>query len=162
MMHAMINNARQQVVLTTPYLVPDESLLWAIRGAVGRGVNVKIVLPKVVDSFMTRHASNSYLDGLLHHGVEIYLYHAGLLHTKSIMVDGEVSMFGTVNLDMRSLWLNHEVSLFVYDRGFAARLGQLQQSYITDSERLDAVQWSQRSIEIKFLENTLRLMSPLL
>ena len=162
MMHAMINNARQQVVLTTPYLVPDESLLWAIRGAVGRGVNVKIVLPKVVDSFMTRHASNSYLDGLLHHGVEIYLYHAGLLHTKSIMVDGEVSMFGTVNLDMRSLWLNHEVSLFVYDRGFAAGLGQLQQSYITDSERLDAVHWSQRSIEIKFLENTLRLMSPLL
>jgi cardiolipin synthase len=162
MMHAMLNKASTEVILTTPYLVPDDSLLWAIRGATGRGVNVKIVLPKTVDSFMTRHASNSYLDGLLNHGVEIYLYHAGLLHTKSIMVDGEVSMFGTVNLDMRSLWLNHEVSLFVYDRGFAEELGQLQRSYIDDSERLDQEQWSQRSVEIKFLENTMRLMSPLL
>ena len=162
MMHAMINNAQNQIVLTTPYLVPDDSLLWAIRGATGRGVNVKIVLPKVVDSFMTRHASNSYLDGLLHHGVEIYLYHAGLLHTKSIMVDDEVSMFGTVNLDMRSLWLNHEVSLFIYDHEFAAEIGQLQQSYIADSERLNSELWSQRSVEIKFLENSLRLMSPLL
>jgi cardiolipin synthase len=162
MMHAMIHNAQQEVILTTPYLVPDDSLLWALRGAVGRGVKVSIIVPKKVDSFLTRHASNSYYDGLLHHGMEIYLYHAGLLHTKSIMVDSEISMFGTVNMDMRSLWLNHEVSLFVYDRAFARELGDLQRSYMEQSDRLDPEQWSKRSVVTKFLENTLRLMSPLL
>ncbi len=136
--------------------------MWAIRGAVGRDVSVKIILPRKVDSFMTRHASNSYLDGLLSHGVEIYNYQQGLLHTKSITVDGEIAMFGTVNMDMRSLWLNHEVSLFVYDRAFTHDLVALQRSYISESRALDQEEWSTRSVEIKFLENTMRLLSPLL
>ncbi|MGI9317925.1 MAG: cardiolipin synthase [bacterium] len=162
MMHAMIHTAQKEVIITTPYLVPDDSLLWALRGAVGRGVRVVIIVPKKVDSFMTRHASNSYLDGMLEQGMEICLYHGGLLHTKSITVDGEISMFGTVNLDMRSLWLNHEVSLFVYDKQFAHSLADLQQLYIEDSERLKMEEWSQRSFPTRFLENTMRLMSPLL
>jgi len=162
MMHALINNARHEVILTTPYLVPDDSLLWSLRGAVGRGVEVAIVVPKKVDSFLTRHAGHSYYDGLLAHGIKIHRYHGGLLHTKSIVADGEISMFGTVNLDMRSLWLNHEVSLFVYDRQFARKLGALQRSYIENSDELDVESWSQRSVFTKFLENTMRLMSPLL
>ena len=111
---------------------------------------------------MTRHASNSYLDGMLNHGIEIYLYQGGLLHTKSIVTDGSVSMFGTVNFDMRSLWLNHEVSLFVYDRSFAEQLGSLQAEYLKDSKRLDRDVWQSRPVTVKFLENTMRLMSPLL
>ncbi len=162
MMHALINNAQHEVILTTPYLVPDDSLLWSFRGAVGRGVSVAIVVPKKVDSFLTRHAGNSYYDGLLAHGIKIHRYHGGLLHTKSIVVDGQISMFGTVNLDMRSLWLNHEVSLFVYDKLFASQLGALQRSYIENSDQLDVTAWSQRSVFTKFLENTMRLMSPLL
>ena len=71
-------------------------------------------------------------------------------------------MFGTVNLDMRSLWLNHEVSLFVYDRQFSKALLDLQESYLTDAEKLNAEAWSRRSLAIQFLENTMRLMSPLL
>jgi cardiolipin synthase len=78
------------------------------------------------------------------------------------MVDEAISMFGTVNLDMRSLWLNNEVSLFIYDRTFACKLKELQLSYIADSEHLDPQTWAGRPIGIKFLENTLRLMSPLL
>ena len=78
------------------------------------------------------------------------------------MADGEVSMFGTANLDMRSLWLNYEVSLFVYESQFAKELRSLQQTYLDDSERLDAVQWQNRSFKERFLENTLRLVSPLL
>ena len=162
MMQAMINNAREEVVITTPYLVPDDSLLWALRGATGRGVRVKIIVPETVDSFMTRHASNSYLDGMLNHGIEIYLYRGGLLHTKSIMTDGSISMFGTVNFDMRSLWLNHEVSLFVYDVSFAQQLGRLHSEYLRDSKRLDAEEWENRHVVVKFLENSMRLMSPLL
>ena len=101
-------------------------MLRALRAAAGRGVKVAIILPEKVDSFLIRHASRSYYDSLMDMGAEIYLYRSGLLHTKSIMVDGAISMFGTVNLDMRSMWLNYEVALFVYDdasfRGRSAEL----------------------------------------
>jgi cardiolipin synthase len=162
MILALINSAHHELVLTTPYLVPDDSLLRAIRGAAGRGVSVKLIVPEKVDSFMTRYASRSYYDDLLDAGVEIYLYRAGLLHTKSITADGAISMFGTVNLDMRSFWLNYEVALFVYDRTFASELRRLQQTYIDQSDPLDAEAWEQRSFKNRLLEDTLRLASPLL
>lgn len=162
MILALINSAHHELVLTTPYLVPDDSLLRAIRGASERGVRVKLIVPEKVDSFLTRFASRSYYDDLLESGVEIYLYREGLLHTKSIMSDGAISMFGTVNLDMRSFWLNYEVALFVYDRPFSEALRQLQQSYIDQSDRLDVAVWRQRSFSNRLLEDTLRLVSPLL
>jgi cardiolipin synthase len=162
MLLALINAATQELVITTPYLVPDESVLWARRGAAGRGVKVIVIVPERVDSLLTRHASYSYFDDLLNAGIEICLYQKGLLHTKSICVDGTMSMFGTVNLDMRSLWLNYEVTLFVYDRGFAGKLRTLQGSYIADSGRLDPAKWAERTPVQRFLDNTLRLMSPLL
>jgi cardiolipin synthase A/B len=162
MILALIQSARSELILTTPYLVPDESLLWALRGAAGRGVKVRIIVPEKVDSFLTRHASRSYYDDLLELGVEIYLYQVGLLHTKSIMVDDKISMFGTVNLDMRSLWLNYEVALFVYQCEFALELRLLQQSYIAESQQIDPVAWGKRPFSQRFLENSLRLLSPLL
>ncbi|MHC4374952.1 MAG: phospholipase D-like domain-containing protein [Planctomycetota bacterium] len=106
MLLTMIHAAQDELVLTTPYLVPDDSLLKALRGAAARGVRVILIVPKKVDSLMTRYACRSYYDDLMDIGVEILLYTGGLLHTKSITVDGTMSMFGTVNLDMRSLWLN--------------------------------------------------------
>jgi cardiolipin synthase len=162
MLLALINAARSTLVLTTPYLVPDDSILRALRAAAGRGVAVSIVLPEKVDSFLTRYASRSYYDDLLDIGVEIYYYREGLLHTKSIMVDEAMSMFGTVNLDMRSLWLNYEVALFVYEPEFAKELHKLQKSYIAQSELLSAECWAKRPFLERFLENTLRLASPLL
>lgn len=162
MLLALINAAQNELILTTPYFVPDESLLRAVRGAAGRGVRVSLIMPEKVDSLLTRYASRSYYDELLDIGVKIYLYRGGLLHTKSIMVDGRMSMFGTVNLDMRSLWLNYEVALFVYDSEFAQELQELQQSYIDDADKLDAENWNQRSYSQRFLENTFRLASPLL
>ncbi len=162
MILTMINGAREEVVLTTPYLVPDESLLRAIRGASARGVKVRVIVPQKVDSIMTRYASRSYYEDLLSSGVELYLYRDGLLHTKSITVDGRVSMFGTVNFDMRSLWLNYEVALFVYDDGFGEKLRELQQAYLDQSDQVEHDQWSGRSFGNQLLENTLRLVSPLL
>jgi cardiolipin synthase len=94
--------------------------------------------------------------------VQIYLFRGGLLHTKSIMVDGTMSMFGTVNLDMRSLWLNYEVAMFVYEPEFAKELRALQQQYLEDSDHLDSAKWRSRSFKERFLENTFRLMSPVL
>jgi cardiolipin synthase len=162
MILTMINGAREELVLTTPYLVPDESLLRAIRGASARGVKVRVIVPQKVDSIMTRYASRSYYDDLLSSGVELYLYRDGLLHTKSITVDGHVSMFGTVNFDMRSLWLNYEVALFVYDSSFGKKLRELQQGYLDQSDKVDRESWSKRSFGKQLLENTLRLVSPLL
>lgn len=162
MILALINAANQELVLTTPYLVPDESLLRAIRGAAARGVAVSLIVPEKVDSFLTRYASRSYYDDLMEVGVSIHLYRDGLLHTKSITVDGKLAMFGTVNLDMRSLWLNYEVVLFVYDDPFTITLRELQQTYIDCSDSLDAEVWNSRGFKERFLENALRLASPVL
>ncbi len=162
MILGLINSAQQELVMTTPYLVPDESLLRAIRGAAARGVRVTLIVPEKVDSLLTRYAARSYYDDLLDVGVNIHLFRGGLLHTKSIMMDRAISMWGTVNLDMRSLWINYEVSLFVYDPVFASELSALQQSYIADSEEINPVEWSARGFPQRFVEDTMRLLSPLL
>lgn len=162
MLMALVNAARTELVLTTPYFVPDESLLRAIRGAAARGVKVHLIMPEKVDSLLTRYASRSYYEDLMDVGVQILLYRKGLLHTKSVTCDRSLSMFGTANLDMRSLWLNYEVSLFVYGTAFGEHLHALQQSYIDESDVLDPADWRRRPFREKLLENTLRLVSPVL
>lgn len=162
MLLALISAAQNELVLTTPYLVPDDALILALRGAAGRGVKVTVIVPEKVDSLLTRYASRSYYDDLLDVGVELQLYRGGLLHTKSILADDAMSMFGTVNFDMRSLWLNYEVALFFYGPEFAQALRALQQAYLAQSVPLDRAAWSRRSLKERFLENMLRLFSPLL
>jgi cardiolipin synthase A/B len=162
MLLALVNSAHEELVLTTPYFVPDDSMLRALRGAAARGVRVEMILPEKVDSLLTRYASRSYYDELMDMGVRIHLYRKGLLHTKSITADRRISMFGTVNLDMRSLWLNYEVALFVYGTEFAEQLRALQQTYIDDCDCLDPAKWAQRSRIQRFVENTLRLVGPVL
>ncbi|MDQ7990819.1 MAG: cardiolipin synthase [Candidatus Dactylopiibacterium sp.] len=162
MLLALINAAREELVLTTPYLVPDDALALALRGAAARGVRVLLILPEKVDSFFTRFASRSYFEELLEVGVEIRLFHGGLLHTKSIVVDETLSMFGTVNLDMRSLWLNYELTLFIYDAGFARDLRDLQEHYLARSHALDRRRWRRRPFAARLLENAMRIASPLL
>ena len=162
MMLAAVTAAHDRLVITTPYLIPYDALLWALRGAAARGVKVQIILPEVVDSVLTRYASRSYYEDLMHAGVEIHLFRGGLLHTKSMTVDGHLSMFGTVNFDLRSLWLNYEVALFVYDADFTSRLLALQESYMADAQRVDRTTWNARPFSTRFLEDTARLTSPLL
>lgn len=159
---ALAYSAERELILTTPYLVPDDALIQALRGAAARGVTVRLIVPEKVDSILTRYASRSYYDDLLDAGVEIYLYRGGLLHTKSISADGSRAMFGTVNLDMRSFWLNYEVSMFIYDPQFVQELVVLQRSYLRDAVRIDPATWPNRPLAGRFVENTLRLFSPLL
>ncbi len=154
--------AERDLVLTTPYLIPDESLALALRAAAARGVSVRMILPEKVDSLLTRHACRAYFDDLLVAGVKIHLYHGGLLHTKSIRVDNDLCLFGTANLDLRSLWLNYEVSLFVYSDQFAADLARLHDSYLADSSVIDPHVWQNRPLRDRFVDNALRLVSPLL
>jgi cardiolipin synthase len=162
MLLALINAAKEELILTTPYLAPDDSMTRALRGAAARGVKVKLIVPEKVDSLLTRYASRSYYDELMDTGVEIHLFRGGLLHTKSITVDRSITMFGTVNLDMRSIWINYEVSMFVYDEGFGNDVRDLQQTYLDDSVMLDPAKWEQRGISMRFIENLFRLSSALL
>ncbi len=121
-----------------------------------------MIVPEKVDSLLTRYASRSYYDELMEFGIQIHLYRVGLLHTKSITADSRITMFGTVNLDMRSLWINYEVALFVYGSEFGTAIRELQQSYIDDSDLLEPAEWAKRSELQRFLESTFRLTSPIL
>ena len=94
--------------------------------------------------------------------MRIFGFKGGLLHTKSAVVDREISLFGTVNLDVRSFWLDFEVTLCVYDPQFAERLLGLQQKYIEDSVAIDPAAWRRRPAKERFSENLARLCSPLL
>jgi cardiolipin synthase len=159
---AAIYAASRELVLTTPYFVPDESLLAALLSAPGRGVDVTLIVPKKVDSRMTHFASRAYQGDLLAAGVRIAQYRDGLLHTKSLAIDGQLSLFGSLNLDPRSLRLDFEVTLAVYDAEFTAALRQLQKTYLERCDWLDLAACRSRSHIERFTEDAARLVGPLL
>lgn len=154
--------AERELVFTTPYFVPDDPLVAALRAAADRGVSVKLVIPERIDSRMASYASHAFLEELLLSGVEIYRFRRGLLHTKSVLVDDAIVLIGTVNLDRRSFWLNFEATLLVDDTRFAARLKALQYTYIHAGKRLQLKDWKKRGWEQRVLENVFYLFSPLL
>jgi cardiolipin synthase A/B len=154
--------AREELVITTPYFVPDEAIFNALVSAARRGVRVIIILPQKNDSRLVHYTCHSYFDDLLDANVQIFGFTGGLLHTKSIVVDKEISLFGTVNMDIRSFWLDFEVTLCSYDPDFARQLRALQQKYIEDSVAVDPAIWRNRPSRKRFIENMVRLASPLL
>ena len=154
--------AKKQVVITTPYFVPDDALLLAMTTAAKRGVKVILNVPKKVDSLLVQFASQAYFDPLLSAGVQIYLFNPGLLHAKILCVDDDYCLFGTVNMDMRSFYLNMEVSMAIYNRTMTQQILTCQHEYLRQSEPLQRDRWQQRSFGAKFLDNAIRLFSPLL
>lgn len=154
--------ARSEIVMTTPYFVPDEAIITALLSAARRGVAVTLVVPTRNDSRLVRYASVAHFAELLSTGARIALFDGGLLHTKSLAIDGRAAIFGSMNLDMRSIWLNFEVSLFVYDERFTTKLRALQDSYIAQSRFMDGREWKRRPHWRKFAEDVARLLGPLL
>jgi cardiolipin synthase len=154
--------ARRELILTTPYFAPGESVVVALRSAARRGVDVVLVLPWQCDSRLVQYASASYFDELLAAGVRIHRFHGGLLHTKSMVIDRELSVFGTVNFDLRSFHLNFELSMLIYDRPFAESLLALQRRYLEDCEPMDLRAWRARPFWRRMLENAAQLASPVL
>ncbi len=157
-----IYSARREVVMTTPYFVPDEAVSTALLTAAERGVKVTIIMPQRNDSRLVHYTCRSYFDDMLAAGIRIFGFKGGLLHTKSVVVDRQVALFGSVNLDVRSLWLDFEVTLGVYDPDFAQRLLALQDKYIHNAIPVDPQTWQQRPGKERFIENLARLASPLL
>ena len=154
--------AQSRLIITTPYFVPDEPLLIALTTAAKRGVEVTLILPAKVDSLLVRYASRAYYPMLLKAGVRIALFEGGLLHAKTLTADGDYTLFGTVNMDMRSFFLNLEISLSVYDRHITRQVQALQESYLADSRYLSINAWQARSKWWGLVENSVRLLSPLL
>lgn len=154
--------ARHELIMTTPYFIPDEPLLMALKAAAQRGVDVKIIVPERNDSVLVKYASRARYEELTESGVKIYLFREGLLHSKTITVDGDLSLFGSVNLDMRSFWLNFEATLFIYCRDFTQDLHAVQMRYLDQSHELETTSFADRTVVEKFKENLSLLVSPLL
>lgn len=157
-----LHQARQRAVIVTPYFIPDEDVLDAMRTTAARGVEVHLVLSKVVDQRIVNLAQRSYYDGLLSAGVRIHLFRDFLLHAKNVGIDGKLGILGSSNVDLRSFQLNEEVSLLLQDDRSAEALADVQRSYIENSEELRLEQWRKRGRPAMVLENLARLISPLL
>jgi len=154
--------ARRELILTTPYFVPDNAILVALKSAAQRGVVVTIIVPAKNDSRLVHYASRARYGELIAAGVRIVGFTKGLLHAKTITVDNDFCLIGSVNLDMRSFWLNFEMTLFVYNDGFTSRIRQLQRNYLQASSPLNELVFKKRSFKERFLENMALLVGPLL
>jgi cardiolipin synthase len=160
---AMLYAAQERIVVTTPYFVPDEPFLHAICAArLRRGVEVHLVLSMHANQMITQFAQRSYYDDLLEAGIQIHLYRPRFLHAKHLTIDDEIALIGSTNMDIRSFALNAEINLVVYDRSVVCELRRLQESYFTNSERLNATAWKKRPLVDKVVQNTARLMDSFL
>lgn len=158
----LILSAKEYVYLQTPYFIPDESLMDALRIAALSGVKIKLMIPNKPDHMFVYWATLSHAGKLLQEGAEIYLYQNGFLHAKTMVVDGKVSSVGTANIDVRSFRLNFEVNAFLYDEAIAKALEEAFEDDILVSTQMTEKLYAQRSIGIKFKESVSRLLSPIL
>ncbi|MFL0360445.1 cardiolipin synthase [Curtobacterium flaccumfaciens] len=160
--NALLYSAQQKVSITSPYFVPDDSMLYAITTTAQRGVDVELFVGEMGDHAMTWHAQRSYYEGLLRAGVRIWLYRAPtILHAKHFTIDDEVSVIGSSNMDMRSFSLNLEVSVMVRGHRFVDALREVQEAYKEHSFELTLDEWVDRPRRSKVLDNVARLTAAL-
>lgn len=157
-----IATAEESVSIVSPYFIPNESILTALKTAALSGVDVKLLLPAKPDYKVVFWAAMSYLEELLEAGVEIYLYQKGFIHSKVLTVDGIVSSIGSANMDQRSFSLNFEVNAFIYDPETASRLERDFQEDLKFAEKIDLEKFKKRPLSRHFIESVARLFSPLL
>jgi cardiolipin synthase len=153
--------ARHEIVITTPYYVPDDSLQSALCATAYRGVDTTIIFPARNDSWIVAWASRSYYSDLLAAGVRIYEYQGGLLHTKSLTVDGELTLIGSANMDRRSMELNYENNILVYDLGLTEAMRTRQREYMERSREVTRGEVARWSMPRRLLNNTVATLGPL-
>lgn len=157
-----VTSATQSVHITSPYFIPDDSMLMAIKTAALSGVDVKLILPSRPDHKIVFWATMSYVQELLEAGVNVYLYEKGFIHAKILIVDGVVASLGTANMDIRSFYYNFEVNALIYDEGIVKRLEEDFQQDLKDSRRVTLGEVYGRPLRQKLKESSARLFSPLL
>jgi len=153
--------ARHEIVITTPYYIPDDSLQNALCATAYRGVDTTIIFPARNDSWIVGAASRSYYADLLAAGVKIHEYVGGLLHTKSMTVDGELLLIGSANMDRRSLELNYENNILVLDPQLTSAVAERQQQYIRQSRAVTLEEVAGWSMPRKLINNTVAILGPL-
>lgn len=157
-----ISKAKEEILLTTPYYIPESSLQEAIIIAALSGVEVKMLVPEQGDSKLVNFATQAYFEDLLVAGVKIYLYKKGFIHAKTFVTDRKLASIGTANLDLRSFDLNFEVSAIIYDEKSATELAEMFDKDLLDSEEITYKRWVERSKGRRFVERLVRLISPFL
>jgi cardiolipin synthase len=158
----LIHKAERRVSITSPYFVPDESILMAIVTAAARGLRVELFVSEVGDQSLVYHAQRSYYEALLRAGVRIYLYRAPqVLHSKHFTIDEEVAVIGSSNMDVRSFSLNMEVSVLVHGRGFVDSIREVEDQYRANSFELQLEDWLRRPAAQKAFDNLSRLTASL-
>ncbi len=156
--NSLIYAAQQRVIITSPYFVPDESMLYAITTAAQSGVDVQLFVSEIGDQAVTYHAQRSYYEELLRAGVRIWLYRAPtILHAKHITIDDQVAVIGSSNMDMRSFSLDLEISVMIKGTKFVQSLRRVEDSYRGRSRELTLAEWMRRPMRSKVLDNVARL-----
>jgi cardiolipin synthase len=158
----LIHSAREELVVTTPYFVPDEQLLFALTSAARRGVHTTIVFPQRNDSWIVAGISRSYYHDLISAGVDVYEFRPGLLHAKTMVVDGAVGLIGSANLDRRSFELNFENNILFADHEFAATIRARQDEFLAQSDRVTQAEVDQCTIVKRLWQNLLDTLSPII
>ncbi len=157
-----IYDARKRVYITTPYFVPTESVLQALKTQARAGVDVRLLVPEKGDSKLVDAAAYSYYEELLKSGVRVYFYDKGFIHSKTMIIDDFFSSIGTANIDVRSHELNFEVNTYIYDRSVNQKLYEVFLKDLEDSHEIYYEEWLTRSRIKEFFEHLARLFSPLL
>lgn len=157
-----LHDARERVVLTTPYFIPDEATMLALRLAAYRGVEVDVVIPEESDRGLADAAGRAFFGRLMEAGVRIHLHPSGILHAKTLTLDDAFALVGTANFDRRSMFLNYEVLVLMHDPRVATDLRRRQTEYLERSRPVDPEEWRKRSKVVQVRDDTARLLSPLL
>lgn len=157
-----ISQARQRVLLTTPYFIPSHAIMAALRGAAQRGVDVKILLPRQGDIFLVGLASRSYYPGLLTEGARVFEFSLGMVHTKALVIDDWLSVLGSANVDSRSFRLNFELACFISSSELNARLAEVFTEALNHSSQVNLAAMEHRPHRVAVAESLAHLLSPLL
>lgn len=154
--------AEKSIYIETPYFIPDSSTMMALKVAALSGLDVRLIIQGIPDHLITFWAVQSYVEELLEVGVRVYMYQRGLLHAKVLIIDDEIGVIGSTNFDIRSFYMNFEVSAVVHDQDFAKRLKADFAQDISDCKEILLSEFSQRSLFHRIKESGARLFSPLL
>lgn len=154
--------AQKEILITTPYFIPGDNIIDALRIAASSGLSVKLLVPGKGDSRIVNAASKANYSDVLKAGVEIYFYEKGFVHAKTMVTDGKLSIIGTANMDYRSFELNFEVNAIVYDVAFAQKMRKVFFEDLTHAKKLNEQKWYKRHVLYQLGERIARLFSPAL
>ena len=157
-----IVTAGQRVYITSPYFIPDATILQALTTSALRGVDVRLLLPGKSDLPLVRLAGRSYFEELLQAGVRIFEYQAGVLHAKTLVADGRYGSIGSANMDIRSFHLNFEVNAFVYSEALAGELEEIFLDDLRQAREITLAEEEELPLHLKLPERLARLLSGLM